>query len=118
MNIARTGISAVLPAAIVAARFIVLESWDSSYTWFFATTGFLATLFGCGAAAVFLHRRISRTPILAVTGISVVVAGVLLTIFPTMPSWPFTGEGFVVAWVLMSAGFMTALLFAASYRYA
>ena len=118
MNIARTAVGAILPAVIVAARFVVLESWDSAYTLFFATTGFLATLFGCGIAAVLFHRRISRTPLLAVAGASVLVAGILLAIFPTMPSWPFTGEGFVVAWVLMSAGFTTALFFAASYRYA
>ena len=118
MDIARIGIGALVPAVIVAARFVIPGVPDDPFSGFFAVTGFLATLCGCAAAAVILRRRMRRTPLLLIAGVSLAVAATLLAIFQTMPSWPFTGVGFVVAWVLMSAGFMATLLLAVSFRYA
>lgn len=118
MDLARISVGSILPAAIVAARFIVLGAWDNSYTWFFGIAGFLATLVGCGTAVVLLRHRIRRIPLLLVSGLAIAVAAALLTIFPTMWSWPFAGVGFIIAWVLMSGGFMAALLFGFSFRYA
>ena len=117
MNLAKGAIATVLPASIVAARFLIPGAWDNAYTWFFGVTGFIATLVGCLGAVLVLRRRIAHIPALVVVLIGGAVAGVLLAIFPTMPSWPFAGIGFVVAWVLMSAGFTVALIFGVGYRY-
>ena len=116
----KVAIASVLPALIVAARFAIpgLLGSKDDLTWFFAITGLLATLVGCLGAAFPLRRRIAHIPSVLVTAVAIAVAAALLAIFPTMPQWPFTGEGFVVAWVLMSAGFTAALVYAISYRYA
>lgn len=120
MTATKVAIAAVLPALIVAGRFVIpaLSGSKDNLTWFFAVTGFLATLVGCLAASVPMRRRITAVPHLWITAVGIAVAAALLAIFPTMPNWPFTGVGFIVAWVLMAAGFTAAFLFAVSYRYA
>jgi peptidoglycan/LPS O-acetylase OafA/YrhL len=118
VNLAKGTIATVLPAVIVAARFFVPGDWDNSYTWFFGVTGLVATFLGCLAAVVLLHRQLAHIPMWVLALIAVVVAGVLLAIFPTMPSWPFAGVGFIVAWVLMAAGFTAVLVYGAGHRYA
>jgi len=120
MTATKVAIAAVLPSLIVAARFVVpaLSNSERGLTWFFAVAGFLATFVGCLIAALLLRRRITLVSELWVVAIAIVVAAVLLAIFPTMPSWPFTGEGFIVVWVLMAAGFTAALLYVVGYRYA
>jgi hypothetical protein len=35
-----------------------------------------------------------------------------------MPNWPFTSEGFLVAWVLIAAGLTAVLVLAVGRRYA
>jgi hypothetical protein len=116
----KVSIASVLPALIVAARFAIpgLMGSKDDLTWFFAITGLFATLVGCLGAAFPLRRRIARVPSVLVAAVAIAVAAVLLAIFPTMPQWPFTGVGFIVAWVLLAAAFTAALFFAISYRYA
>jgi hypothetical protein len=109
---------AVVPSAIVAARFLIPGAWNNGNTWAFAIIGFVATFVGCIAAAIALRRRVSRTPYAAVVAVCVVVAAALLVIFTTMPSWPFAGVGFIVAWVALAASLTIAFTFGASYRYA
>jgi hypothetical protein len=118
VNVVKGAIASVLPAAIVAARFLIPGEWDVGFTWFFAITGLIATFIGCLVAAIVVRRRLTRLPVLAVSIIAVVVAAILLAIFPTMPRWPFTGVGFIVSWVLMAAGFTMVFTYGASYRYA
>ena len=118
MGVLKGFIAAAVPSIIVAGRFLIPGKWDVGMTWFFAVTGLVATFVGCVIAVVVLRRRVARLPIVAILIIGAVVAGILLAIFPTMWSWPFAGIGFVVAWVLMSAGFTMALTYAAGYRYA
>jgi hypothetical protein len=120
MSAMKVAIASVLPALIVAARFAIpgLMGSKDDLTWFFAVAGLLATLVGCLGAALPLRRRIAHIPFVAVVAVAIGVAAALLAIFPTMPQWPFTGEGFIVAWVLMSAGFTAVLMYAISYRYA
>lgn len=117
MIAAKVAVATVLPATIVSARFImpaVLEA-EGSLALFFALAGFLSTAVGCLIAALALRRRIALVPLFWVAAIAVLVATILLSIFPTMPTWPFTGEGFIVAWVLMSAVFTAALLYAVGF---
>lgn len=117
MDFTRTAIVALVPSFIVAARFLLPGSLNDGYTSFFALVGFFATMVGCLIAVVLLRRRAARIPLWVVLAISVVVASVLLAVFPTMPSWPFAGEGSIVAWVAMAAVFTVALLAGASRRY-
>src|SRR5688572_22541969 len=107
-----------LPAAIVAARFLLPGRWSNDWTWFFAATGFIATFVGCAIAVLPMLKIVQRIPVWSVALISTVSAAILLLIFPTMPSWPLTDIGFVVAWVAMSATFSSALLFVIGLRYA
>lgn len=120
MGVVKAVIASVVPALIVAGRFLLFrEEGDiHGYAAVFAILGFSATLAGCVIAVVVLRRRLIRIPVFVVTAIAVAVAGVLLAIYPTMPSWPFTGEGFVVAWVLIAAGVTAALMYGAGWRYA
>ena len=118
MSIVKGAIVSLLPAAIVAARFLIPGEWDVGFTWFFAITGLISTFIGCLVAAIAVRRRLSLLPVVAVSIIAVLVAAILLAIFPTMPRWPFTGIGFIVSWVLMAAGFTMVLTYGASYRYA
>jgi len=120
MSATKVAIASVLPASIVAARFAIpgLMGSKDDLTWFFALVGLLATLIGCLCAALPLRRRIAHIPFVPLVVGAIGVAATLLAIFPTMPHWPFTGEGFIVAWVLMSAGFTAGLVYAISYRYA
>ena len=120
MTATKVATASVLPALIVAARFAIpgLMGSKDTLTWFFAITGPVAMLVGCLSAALPLRRRISRMPPLVIMGVAIAVAAALLVIEPTMPQWPFTGEGFIVAWVLISAGLTAMLVYAVSYRYA
>jgi hypothetical protein len=116
MAIAKGAIVSVLPALIVMARFLIPGDWSDGMTWFFAVTGLVATLFGCLAAVVVFRHRVALLSVRVALGLSVAVAVLLLAIFTTMPSWPFTGIGFVVSWVLLAAGLTLGLTYAASYK--
>jgi len=121
MTATKVAIAAVLPALIVSGRFVVpalLDPEGGGLTWFFAVAGFLATLLGCLVAALLLRRQVALVPSPWVGAIGVTVAGILLAIFPTMPNWPFTSEGFLVAWVLIAAGLTAVVLFSVGRRYA
>lgn len=118
MAIAKGVIASVLPALIVMARFLIPGDWSVGMTWFFAVTGLVATLVGCLAAVVALRRRVALLSVRVVLALSVAVAVLLLAIFTTMPSWPFTGIGFVVTWVFLAAGLTWGLTYAASYKHA
>jgi peptidoglycan/LPS O-acetylase OafA/YrhL len=117
MDFTRIAVVALVPSIIVALRFVWPGSFADGYTSFFAFIGFLATMVGCLIAVVMLRRRAARVPFWVLSAISIVVAAALLAVFPLMPSWPFTGEGFIVVWVAMAAVFTVALLVGASLRY-
>jgi hypothetical protein len=59
-----------------------------------------------------------RLPLHILVVVGVFVAAILLAIFPTMPSWPFTDVGLVVGWILIAHGLSAAAIFMASYWYA
>lgn len=113
-----SAIVAVLPALIVMARFLVPGDWNSEMTWFFAQAGLAATFIGSIVPAVFLRRRIAKLPVYVALGVSVTIAVLLLAIFSTMPSWPFTGIGFIVIWVLLAAGLTLGFTYVAICKYA
>ena len=57
-------------------------------------------------------------PKIAISFVAISVSVVLLFIFPTMPNWPFTDVGFLIAWLSMAAVICSVLLYVVSYRYA
>src|SRR6185436_21077906 len=99
MDAQRFAFVVLTPAAIVAARFLVPSFGVGFWPRVFALLGFVATLVGCAIAAWILRRQLSQVAfsrlvfVVLFTGISPLVAN-----FPFMPSWSFTGIGFVVAW--------------------
>lgn len=118
MRALKLAVAAVLPAALVAARFAWPSTPKDDLWGFFAVVGFFATLLGCSSATLILRARAVRLPTWVIALIGVAVAAMLLAVFATMPSWPFTGVGFIVAWILIACGFTGALLYVAGYRYA
>ncbi len=112
----RIAVVGLLPASIVAARFLVPGSFGEGLTWLLAGVGFLASAVGCLAGGFLLLRRVARVQPLAIAGISCLVAVFLLAVFPLMPSWPFTGGGFVFAWVAMAFAFTSVLLTLVSFK--
>ena len=114
----RIALAAFLPATIVAARFVIPGLWQNDLTLFFASTGFVTTFLPCLVSAMALRRKLVRIPTVAVALSAAGVAILLLAVFPTMPSWPFAGAGFVVAWLLMSAAFSALMLLGLGIRYA
>jgi hypothetical protein len=114
----RVALAALLPAAIVAARFIVpaLSGHEIDLSWVFAMLGFVATFLGCLAAAVALRRRLAKLSPLRIAVVGAAVAAILLAIFPTLPGWPLSSGAIAVAWIGMAGTFTAALVYAASYR--
>lgn len=114
----KIALAALLPASIVAARFIVpaLSGHEIDLSWVFAALGFVATFLGCLAAAVVLRRRLATFSSLRIAVVGAAVAAILLAIFPTLPGWPLRSEAIAVAWIGMAGAFTAVLLYAASYR--
>ncbi len=119
MSAAKIALAALLPAALVAARFVVpaLSGHEIDLSWVFAILGFVATFLGCLAAAIVLRRRLAVMPSPRIAVAGAAVAAILLAIFPTLPGWPIGSEGIAVAWIGMAGTFTAALVYAASYRH-
>ncbi|MGQ0543749.1 MAG: hypothetical protein ACT4P3_00235 [Betaproteobacteria bacterium] len=117
MSAGKIAIAALLPALIVSGRFAVpaLAGHEIDLSWVFAILGFVATLLGSLAGALALRRRLALMPSLLVAVVGMVVAGILLAIFPTLPGWPIGSEAIAVVWIAISAALTAVLLYAASY---
>jgi len=114
MDLRRFAIVALVPAAIVAARFLV--PWPHSGSWrlFFGITGFAATLLGCVLAVWFLHRLLQDVSHLRLVIVAILTAVVpLIAVFPSMGHWPLSNFQLVVAWSAITGAICGCSLYVA-----
>ena len=114
MDMRRFALIALAPAVIVAARFLVPYFGAGFWPRAFAILGFAATLLGCAIAAWACRAWLAGISYPRLLLVAVFIAVVpLVVVFPSMPHWPFTGIGFVVAWCLISGALCAASLYVA-----
>jgi len=82
-----------------------------------SVVAFVLTVLGCGITAFIARSTLSRLSVPAV-GVSVVIISVLLCIlFRSVPNWPYSGLGLMVAWALLSLGLSWATIFVVEYAW-
>ena len=82
---------------------------------FFAIIAFIATFIGCAIGFFVNRKRLSRVPSWLLAAACLLVAGILVFVYPYVPSWPFSGIGLVVTWVFVCIALWSIVAFSAGY---
>jgi len=98
----RVAIIVLVPALVIAGYYYFLAAHADAFLVIFMATGAVATALGTAAALIVPGRKLLRLSNLRAFVVGAVVSGVLLCLIPYVPSWPFTGIGLIVGWVVVS----------------